>query len=258
MRNIYKKIKFSFFFLLLILLSLISGLFRDILCLFIIIMIHEIGHIITSLLFNWNIKKINITCCGGYITYDENIDKPFKEELLIAVSGILMQTLFYVTCFILNKIQLMSIDTLLMIRKYHYSILIFNIIPVIPLDGSKILNTILNMYFPYKKSLEITNLISVFIIFITLIIFIILNLKIEYGYLVIASFVISKVLKNIKDTPFLYNRFLFERYKNPINVNKFSYIKNGDIKMLKRQRKNYFYINNRYYKESFILSKRFD
>ena len=258
MKNIYNKIKLSPFFILLILLSLLSGLFKDIIFLFIIIVVHEFGHVVISLIYKWNIKKIYITACGGYIEYEENIDKPFKEELIIAISGILMQTVFYFICIILNKICIIDLSTLLLIRKYHYSILLFNLIPVVPLDGAKILNTLFNLYLPYRKSLNLTNLLSVIIAILIFIIFITKNLRFEYGYFVIISFVISKVLKNIKDTPFLFNRFLFERYKNPINVNKYFYIKNKDINKMRRQRKNYFYINGKYHKEIDVLRKRFD
>lgn len=258
MKSIYKKVKLSPFFLLLILLSLISGLFRDILCLFTIIVIHEIGHIIISLYFKWNIKCINITACGGYIIYDEIIDKPFKEELIISISGILIQTIFYVFFVILNKISILDVSTLAMIKKYHYSVLIFNLLPIFPLDGSKILNTYLNMHMSYLKSLKITNVISIIVLIIMFLGFIILGVKLEYGYLVIMSFVISKILKNINDSPFLFNRFLFERYKKPITKNKYFYINGDNLKKMRRQVKNYFYINGKYYKESLILSKRFD
>ena len=60
MKNIYNKIKLSPFFILLILLSLLSGLFKDIIFLFIIIVVHEFGHVVISLIYKWNIKKIYI------------------------------------------------------------------------------------------------------------------------------------------------------------------------------------------------------
>ena len=258
MKNICKKIKISFFFLLLIFLSLISGLFKDIICLFLIIIIHEMGHIITSLIYKWDIKRIDITVCGGFITYNEPIDKPFIQELLIAVSGMFIQIIFYFICFILNKIGAMDMDIFLLFKKYNYSILLFNLLPVFPLDGSKILNIFLNMYLPYKKSLKIMNLISIINILLIIFILLILKIKIEYSYIIILSFILSKIIHAVKDVPFLFNRFLFERYKNPIKINKYFYIKNNDVSKMKRQVKNYFYINGKYYKEIDVLRKRFD
>ena len=80
MKSIYKKIKLSPFFLLIIFISLISGLFKDVITLFMIIIIHELGHIILSYLFKWNIKSVEIGVFGGFITYDDVIDKPFIED----------------------------------------------------------------------------------------------------------------------------------------------------------------------------------
>ena len=40
-----------------------------------VIIIHEVGHIILSLYFKWKIKRVDITICGGFITYDDVIDK---------------------------------------------------------------------------------------------------------------------------------------------------------------------------------------
>lgn len=256
MKNIYNKVRLSPLFLLLIFLSFISGLFRDIISLFIVIVVHEIGHVIMSLIFKWNIDKINITMYGGYITYNENIDKPFMEEFLVSIAGILMQSIFFFLLYLLSKIDIVDIDTLLIIRKYHYSVLLFNLIPVVPLDGAKVLNVILNNYFSYKKSLDITNYISVLFVILLLSSFIILKYKVEFSYLVIISFIISSIIKNIMDSPFLFNKFLFERYKNTVYYIPY-YIKNGDINNMRRQRKNYFYVKNKYISENIILEKRF-
>ena len=58
------------------------------------------------------------------------------------------------------------------------------------------------------------------------------------------------------DSPFLFNKFIFERYKKPAYYVPY-YIKSGRIKEMRRQRKNYFYIDNRYVDEAIILKKRF-
>ena len=108
MKSIYKKIKLSPFFLLIIFISLISGLFKDVITLFMIIIIHELGHIILSYLFKWNIKSVEIGVFGGFITYDDVIDKPFIEEIIISLGGFLMQGLIFLVTYILSKNGLFS------------------------------------------------------------------------------------------------------------------------------------------------------
>ena len=132
---------------------------------FMVIIIHEIGHIFTSNFFKWKIDKINIGVAGGYITYDEVIDKPFKEEFLIGISGFLFQFILFIVSLILYRNNLIDYKIFFLIKKYNISIFIFNLIPIHPLDGSKLLNILFNIFLPYKKSLKLTNILSILFIF---------------------------------------------------------------------------------------------
>lgn len=258
MKSFYSKIKVSFFLYILIFISLISGLFRDVLAFLIIIVVHEIGHIITSKMFNWKIKCVHFYICGGFIEYDNKIDKPFKEEFLVSISGILFQSIFFLLCTILNKYGIIDNSNLLIIKKYHLSILIFNLIPIIPLDGSKIVNVFFNMFLPYKKSLYLTFLLSMlcFLLFIYIIFF--KNYPLNVSIIMVLSFILNKLYSYLFDIPYLYNTFLLERFLNKKRYKKNSYIKSMDLKMLKRQRNNYFYNGKNYVSEFIILAKRFD
>src|SRR5574344_768063 len=114
MISICKKTHVSFTFLIIILLSFISGLFKDVLTLFTILIIHEIGHIIISCYYKWNISRIDIYACGGYITYGDVIDKPFKEEFMIAVAGIISQSIFFLFVYLL-----LPEPVVFMFKKYY-------------------------------------------------------------------------------------------------------------------------------------------
>lgn len=225
---------------------------------FLVILIHELGHIITSLLYNWKIKKISFGICGGFILYDDKIDKPFKEEFLIAISGFLFQSLFYLFSYFLYKNNIIGAKQMFLIEKYHYSILFFNMLPILPLDGSKIINVLLNLFIPYKKSLLVSSFISFVSIVLVFISFFILNIKIEYSYIMIFFFLIKKIIIFYKDIPYLFNRFLFERYSNPIKSRKKRVIKGYHLDFLKRQITHEFLIGKKRYQEKEILSKVFD
>lgn len=258
MKSIYKKVHLSSFFLCVIFLSLLSGLFKDVITLFIVIMVHELGHVTTSLIYGWKIKRIDIGICGGYITYDENIDKPFLQEFLIAISGFLFQTILYLVVAILCRLTWLDERVLFLVRKYHYAELFFNLLPIFPLDGAKILMVLLNLFLPYKKTLNIANVTSWLTLIIVMLLFLFSGLKIEYSYIMILSFIMTKLITFAKDAPYLFNRFLFERYKSPIKINRYIWVNNDDVTKFRRQRKHYFLVNNHYYHESKILAKRFD
>ena len=227
--NFFKNIKVTKYTYIIILLSFITGQVKELLGLSIIILSHEFGHYFTSILFNWNIDKIYLYPFGGLIKYNEKIDKPFIEEFFIAISGPLNQILIYTILLFLFKRHIINIYFFNIIKNYHYSILFFNLMPIIPLDGSKLLNILLNKLFNFRKSFYILNIISIII----LIIFI---FKSNTNLTIVILFLIYKIWLNIKNKSLIFNRFILEKYLYKDTYNKIHYINRiGDMK---RNRKN--------------------
>lgn len=224
--------------------------------LFLVIIIHELGHAVISSYYNWKIKRIDITICGGFITYDEVIDKPLKEELVIALAGFIFQFILFIISFILYYFNIFDIKVFLMINKYNLSVFLFNILPIYPLDGSKILLILFNYIMPYKKALKLINYVSLINLILIILSFFIFKLRFEYAYIMIISFILNKIIKLFKDIPYLFNRLLFERYIYGANIKKYIRIKNADLSKFRRGRKHYFLINGHYYDERKILSKK--
>ncbi len=258
MRSICKKVEIKTELLIVFFLAFISGLFKDVLSFFLIIMVHELGHVISSLLYGWKIKKVSFGVCGGFITYDDVIDKSFKEEFLIAISGFLLQTLFYLIAFLLYKFGSLTLREIAIIKRYHNSILLFNLLPIVPLDGSKIINVLLNVFISYKASLKITSIISFISVFLVILYFLMFGLKIEISYIMILCFLFNKIIAYYKDIPHLFNRFLFEKYSYPNNYKKIKVINGLCLEKLRRQRKHVFIMGKKHYTEKEILLKIFD
>lgn len=78
-KNILNKISFHPTLLFVALSAIITGLFKEFIILFLIIIVHEIGHIISALYYKFNINKINLYPFGGYIVFDEKINRALKE-----------------------------------------------------------------------------------------------------------------------------------------------------------------------------------
>ena len=226
--NFFKDIKVSKYSYIVLLLAFITGQIKELLGLLIIILSHEFGHYFVSKVFKWNIDKIYLYPFGGLIKYNEKIDKPFKEELLISISGIISQSIIYFIFLFLYKNYIINHYFFNIIRNYNYSILFFNIIPIIPLDGSKVLNIILNKIFNFRRSYIILNIISI----ILLIIFI---FKSNISLLIVILFLIYKIYLNLKNKSILFKRFILEKYLYD-DYNKINYINN--IKDMKRNKKN--------------------
>lgn len=205
-----------------------------------IIIVHELGHILTSLYFHWHIEKIVILPFGGLTIFNEKINKPIIEELLIAVSGPLIQIL----CFSFSQ------NTL--ITKYHLLLLIFNLLPIIPLDGSKILNCLINYFLPFKTAHLTTIFLS--LVFALIGCFCRFNLV----FLLVLFFLFKRIFKEYKMHQSIFNKFLFERYTYNLELKKYKKIKGRNLNKMFKSYRHLFYVDNKWQTEYEMLKKRFD
>ena len=225
------------FFYIFAFICIITGYFKNFLIISFIIIFHETGHIIASILFNWKIDRVILLPFGGITIFNELINRPLKEEFIIAIMGPLFQSILFL------------IDNNLF-RTYNLYLFIFNLIPIIPLDGSKILNIFLNKFLPFKMS----HIVSIIISFISLslIFFIKFNLIIYIALIIL----FIKRFKELIDHNYLFNKFLLERYMNNFKFYKTKIV--SDKIYMKRDYKHLFKINNKYIEESVFLLKLFD
>ena len=126
-KNFLNRIRVSKYTFAIIILCFITGLIKELSIILLIITIHEFGHYITSYIYKWNIKKIIFYPFGGLIKYDDIIDKPLIEELIITISGPLNQWLLFLFIYILHNNYFISDYYYDNFYNYHISMFIFNI-----------------------------------------------------------------------------------------------------------------------------------
>ena len=234
------KTKIHLFYYIIAFICSLNGYFKDFLLFNIIIIIHELGHIIMAKILKWKIEKIVILPFGALTIFNEKINRKIIEELLIAISGPIMQTILFFT-------------TDSKFTTYNIIILILNLIPILPLDGSKILNLILNKFLSFRNS----YIISIYISFVCIIIFAIYFL-INFNLVIMCAltFTLIKTIKEYNLHNVIFNKFLFERYIYNLNFKKSKTI--NQINNMKRDYKHIFYIENKYLTEKEILRQMFD
>lgn len=208
-----------------------------------ILIFHELGHFLIAKLFGWKIDKIYIYPLGGVTKFNENINKPFKEELLITIAGPIFQILL--TLYLKNYFEdVFTISKIL---------LMFNLLPIIPLDGGKLLSIFLQKIFSYYKNLSLTLIISYLFYFIVIFL-IIYNFK-SLFYLIVILFLIFKIDDERKLKNYYFNKFLLERSIHTFKYKKTKIVNN--IYNLYKYRTNIFKINNMLYSEKEMLNKYF-
>lgn len=241
-KNIFK---IHIFFYIAIFICLITGNIRDYLIFTTIILIHELGHITAGKIFKWKIKKIILLPFGGLTIFDNPINTSLLEELVVAIMGPIFQTIFFI---IINK----NFNLTNNIIYYNYTLLFFNLLPIYPLDGSKILYILLCTLLPFKYCIPIMIFISINIIMII----VIMLRSFDLIIILILSFLLYNCIKLLKNKNNIFNKFLLERYVYNLKFKHIKKIKSIDKMYL--WCRHLFYNGKRYISEHEKLSKMFD
>lgn len=225
------------------LLMCLAGDFKRVILTFIIIIIHETGHIIFLKYFQVSITKLTIYPFGGLIKTNKLINFSPLKELLISIGGILNQLILYLIFYFLYKYSFINTYTYNLFLSINTSLILFNIIPIYPLDGYIILNSLFNIYIPYLKS----NILSIIISIITLIIFILYSYNCKINSIFVISFLLYKLYNYLKEYKYIHNKFLLERMIYDIPYNKIIYKYKYSPYYLKLSK--YYYFNYKSEKE---------
>ena len=252
MKTILNKIEFHYTYIIIALSFIITGYFPNLIIFTSIILFHELGHFIIAKKNNLNPQKITIYPFGGITKLDHLINTKINKELEVAISGIIFQTIYYTVILILYKNNIIKEYIYNIFKHYHYNILIFNLLPIHPLDGSKILNLVLSKYIPYNQTNKLTIIISL----ITIIILLIINYyNFNYTTIIILTIIIDNIIKYQKEIKYLFNKFLLERYLYKITPKKTKKIKKIDN--MYKEKYHIIKQNNIYLTEKQILNSKF-
>lgn len=235
MKNIFKIHLFTY---ITALIFILLGYFKFYLSFMVVLIVHELGHIFSALIFKWHIKKIIVLPLGMMLKFEDNLNKPLIEEFIIAISGVALQLLFIY--YFHNKYLIISSNI----------ILIFNILPIYPLDGSKVINILLNKITNFKTSYFLTLIISLISIILMICIFII-----HKSLIFIISFIplLINLIDLLSTQNNVFMKFLLERYIYDIKFKKCKYIDN--INYMKKDYYHYIIYDNNLIDEKKYLKK---
>ena len=129
-------------------------------------LIHELGHLLAGILMGMKQEKIELMPFGVSISFKikvEEYNKKIKKGNMLEIKKILVALAGPLTNFIIIIIASnINIDLFkaLIIIYTNFLIMIFNLLPIYPLDGGRILKGILHINFGIQKSEFYTNIIS--------------------------------------------------------------------------------------------------
>lgn len=135
------------------------GYIENILISFFVVLLHELAHTVVAKIFNYKIKNIELFPFGGVARIEESIAINPKHEVMIALAGPIFNfTLIIMTYPFIEHIQ--NNEKLLFFIYTNLIIGIFNLMPIIPLDGGRIVRAYLAFLIGVKRSTKVVVKIS--------------------------------------------------------------------------------------------------
>ena len=224
--------------------AILAGFYKEYVCMLVLLIIHELGHFLCAKIFGIHTQQILLYPLGGLSKMELDISEDYKKELLIILMGPLFQCVAYL---ILKFIFTNEQD---LIQQIHFGILSFNLLPIYPLDGGKILNIFLNGFTTYRKSFQISIVMSY--LFTILLLF--SHKKMSINMITIYCVLLFLIYQEELKGKLYFQKFLLERLLKEHPYKKYKIIYR--IKDMYRYKYNLLKKGNQFIKErDFLLQK---
>lgn len=243
------KIEFHSSYLLMALGFVLTGYYLNLIVFTSLILVHEMGHYLIAKINKFHVTKIVIYPYGGMTKIEDMVNRDIYEELLIASAGVIFQYAFYLIIGLCYQQGIIRKYTMELYKLYNNQMIFFNLLPIYPLDGGKILNLLLSKYLYYNLANIVTIVISVGLIMIL----VICNIyQYNYSNVMVMILLFTYLYQFYRKRKYLYQRFLLERYLYSICYPKIKVVKN--IGRMYKNRSHLFCLNHHYLEEKQFLS----
>lgn len=136
--------------------------------LFLSVLIHELGHALTARAYGVQTREITLWLLGG-VAQLEQIPRTRGAEAVIAIAGpivsVLLSGLFSLLRGLIPSAAAEGQFLLGYLSFINLSLAIFNLLPALPLDGGRILRSLLALYQPYLAATRTAVTISKIVAF---------------------------------------------------------------------------------------------
>ena len=137
---------------LVIAITVLTAHFQEMLMLLTIIIVHELGHAVGAAYFKWRIKSITILPFGGMVETEEYGNRTLREDLIVTILGPLQHLWLFLIAFLLYSIGIMEQSTFSTFVYVNGAVCLFNLLPIWPLDGGKLLFLLLSLRYSFLHS----------------------------------------------------------------------------------------------------------
>lgn len=118
-------------------------------------LLHEIGHYMAACYYCFDIQYMMILPFGAFLSLNDFGKHKVLEEAMMLIAGPMVNVIFVIVFYFLHQRYLLIINLF---------ICLFNMLPVYPLDGSKLFHLLLSCFVDYAKAFYLQIRVSLLII----------------------------------------------------------------------------------------------
>ncbi|TVY04062.1 M50 family metallopeptidase [Cohnella terricola] len=201
-------------FVLVMIASIATGHFAELVTLFLIVLWHELGHLAAALRFGWTVKEIKLLPFGGVLEVEEAGIVPAREELWVALAGPAQNVVLAGIGYLFGHLGWIDQGWSDDFVRANALIGLFNLLPVLPLDGGRIMQAWISIQVPYHRTLlwnaKISLVFSVLIVGFSL--YPLANGGLLHlNLLAVGLFLCATNWTYYRNIPFVFLRFLVHR-----------------------------------------------
>jgi stage IV sporulation protein FB len=215
--NVWFGVTYRFhpLFSIILLLSVLTGYFVEIATLFGIVLIHELGHVAAAKSFGWRVKEVQLLPFGGVAVVEELAGVPIGQELAVALCGPLQNLWMLPVGWVLTVFGVFPVEWGHYFIHANLLIALFNLLPILPLDGGKVMQALISLWLPYQKTIQITTITSLLLsgVFIVTSALHVFSDKggLQLNWLMIGLFLCYSNWYEFRGIPYHFMRFLLNR-----------------------------------------------
>lgn len=212
------KVKFHPLFWIFLIILILSNNFLSVFSYLLCVILHEFGHFLMSNFLGYKLNQITFLPFGVSLSGKENVFyKPF-HEVLIAIAGPLINLVLMIICFALFWCFPVIYSFLDNFYFANLITFIFNLLPVYPLDGGRVLFATLKKNKPIKNAYKIVKIVGVIISIMLFVMFLISSFfKINFTIGLTAIFLLAGVFFEDKSSYYVTN-FSFLNKQNKLTT----------------------------------------
>lgn len=208
-------ISFHPFFVIIMLMSVLTGHFLELLALFAIVFIHEMGHVFAARMYGIKVLSVQMLPFGGVAVMEDAGDLTAGREIAIALAGPLQNVLLIGASLLLHAAGIWDGPFLDYFIQSNLLIALFNLLPILPLDGGKISQAICSLALPYYATLtwsyRISLLFSLMLLGYSCLPLLLGLGGMQLNLLMIGLFLFYSNLMDYRNIPYRFLRFLVNR-----------------------------------------------